>query len=265
MASIRRNARKPYSRPNVNDNWVHDRAPGAKQSAAPASNGLGRGPAGPPSARLVVSNLHYELTPLDLSKIFGQAGTLGTTLSPPARMKPTTDPLWLAKYDRSGRSTGTATITYETVDDAKKAKNLFDNKTARGQAMTIEFAAQQPRPQRAVSAPSTMKLLNRIEKPSLIDRLSSQDDTAVAQPKGNGRNGKGGRAEGGVGPVRNKRGGNKPKEPRQKKKPATAEDLDRELEAFMQEPVVKSGEKKDEAEKPAEAPKPAAGEDVEMA
>ena len=47
-------------------------------------------------------------------------------------MKPTTDPLWLAKYDRSGRSTGTATITYETVDDAKKAKNLFDNKTARG-------------------------------------------------------------------------------------------------------------------------------------
>ncbi|KAL1720587.1 hypothetical protein EV715DRAFT_196841 [Schizophyllum commune] len=226
MASIRRNARKPYSRPNINDNWVHDRAPGAKQSAAPASNGLGRGPAGPPSARLVVSNLHYELTPLDLSKIFGQAGTL--VHEPQIR------------YDRSGRSTGTATITYETVDDAKKAKNLFDNKTARGQAMTIEFAAQQPRPQRAVSAPSTMKLLNRIEKPSLIDRLSSQDDTA------------GGRTEGGVGPVRNKRGGNKPKEPRQKKKPATAEDLDRELEAFMQEPA-------------AEAPKPAAGEDVEMA
>ena len=35
----------------------------------------------------------------------------------------------------------------------------------------------------------------------------------------------------------------------------------------MQEPVVKSGEKKDEAtnaEKATEAPKPAAGEDVEM-
>ena len=67
--------------------------------------------------------------------------------------------------------------------------------------------------------------------------------------------------------MRNKRGGNKPKEPRQKKKPATAEDLDRELEAFLQEPVVKSGEKKDEAtnaEKATEAPKPAAGEDVEM-
>uniref|UniRef100_D8QHP2 RRM domain-containing protein n=1 Tax=Schizophyllum commune (strain H4-8 / FGSC 9210) TaxID=578458 RepID=D8QHP2_SCHCM len=226
MASIRRNARKPYSRPNVNDNWVHDRAPGAKQAAAPQTNGLGRGPATPASARLVVSNLHYELTPLDLSKIFGQAGTL--VREPQIR------------YDRSGRSTGTAIITYETVDDAKKAKNLFDNKTAKGQAMNIEFAALQPRPQRAASAPSTMKLLNRIEKPSLIDRLSSQDDTA------------GGRAEGGVGPVRNKRGGNKPKEPRQKKKPATAEDLDRELEAFMQEPA-------------AEAPKPAAGEDVEMA
>ncbi|KAI5887273.1 uncharacterized protein SCHCODRAFT_02641156 [Schizophyllum commune H4-8] len=254
MASIRRNARKPYSRPNVNDNWVHDRAPGAKQAAAPQTNGLGRGPATPASARLVVSNLHYELTPLDLSKIFGQAGTL--VREPQIR------------YDRSGRSTGTAIITYETVDDAKKAKNLFDNKTAKGQAMNIEFAALQPRPQRAASAPSTMKLLNRIEKPSLIDRLSSQDDTAVAQPKGNGRNGKGGRAEGGVGPVRNKRGGNKPKEPRQKKKPATAEDLDRELEAFMQEPVAKSGEKKDEAanaEQAAEAPKPAAGEDVEMA
>ncbi|KAL1742533.1 hypothetical protein HDZ31DRAFT_43032 [Schizophyllum fasciatum] len=223
MASVRRNTRKPYSRPDVNDQWVHDRAPGAKRAADPDTNGLGKGPA-PANARLMVSNLHYEITPVDLSKIFGQAGIL--VREPQIR------------YDRSGRSTGTAIITYETPAEATRAKNTFNNKTARGQAMTVEFAAP-PRPQRAVSAPSTMKLLNRIEKPSLIERLS-QDDTAGA------------RAEGGVGPVRNKRGASKPQQPKQKKKPMTAEDLDRELEAFMEEPTA------------AEAPKPA-GEDVEMA
>lgn len=230
---------------------MHDRAPGAKRAAAPSSNSLGKGAAPEVNARLMVSNLHYEITPVDLSKIFGQTGVL--VREPQIR------------YDRSGRSSGVAFVTYENAEQAAKAKATFDNKTAKGQAMTIEFAAPPPGSRRAVSAQATKTLLNRIEKPSLIERIS-QDDIALVQPKANNR-AKPARTEGGAGPVRNKRGANKP-QPKQRKKPMTAEDLDRELEAFMDEPVAKSGEKAGEgpqadAGKSTEAAKPA--EDVEMA
>jgi len=38
----------------------------------------------------------------------------------------------MIRYDRSGRSTGKATITYETAGEAAKAKKQFDGLLAKG-------------------------------------------------------------------------------------------------------------------------------------
>ncbi|KAK7044806.1 THO complex subunit 4-A [Favolaschia claudopus] len=221
MASFRANrgTRKPYTRPaprNTDGQWLHDMA---DDEGTPFNGNLASHPRGPsaPSSRLVVSNLHYEITPKDLTAIFGQIGTL---VSEPQ-----------IRYDRSGRSSGTATVSFETLAEATRAKNQYDGILAKGQPMTIVFDLTQPRQPRvrSSSAPTTSSLLNRIQKPPLLDRLSgSKDDSAVT------------RGPRGAGPVRTLRGsqkparGGKPGAPkRQPKAPKTAQDLDKELDDFM--------------------------------
>ena len=201
-------SKKPYSRPvsraDAAATWVHDKAPTGPKSG-PSSN-LGRarpapGPAGP-NSKLSVSNLHYEITPKDLTAIFGQIGTL------------VREPL--IRYDASGRSTGVAVISFETPAEAVRAKKQFDGILAKGQPMSIAFEAAAPAPKRrAASVPAS--LLNRIEKAPLLNRLSRDD--AHVKPSAT-------TSKGGVGPIRT-RGVRAPK------KPKTAEELDKELDAFM--------------------------------
>ncbi|KAK7462707.1 hypothetical protein VKT23_007294 [Stygiomarasmius scandens] len=139
------------------------------------------------------------------------------------------------KYDRSGRSSGVAIISYETTEEATKAKKQFHGILAKGQPMEIAFDTFVPRPnsRRSVSAP-THSLLNRIQKPALAERLSADDMQVDGRKDG-----------GGVGPIRTRpnrggRGGkpgSKPakssKPPPKSQKPKTAEELDKELDAFM--------------------------------
>jgi hypothetical protein len=78
MASFRSAQRKPYSRPSadVDGLWLHDRAP---TGPAKMRNSVICAPIAPAASlnnKLVVSNLHYEITPKDLISIFGQIGTL---------------------------------------------------------------------------------------------------------------------------------------------------------------------------------------------
>jgi len=100
---------------------------------------------------------------------------------------------------------------------------------------------------RSSSAPTT-SLLNRIQKPGLAERITSTTDdihTCVSRthtsffrsslytysggsgggPVRSARGGGGGRRGGG--------GGGRQQQEREKKKPKTAEDLDKELDAFM--------------------------------
>ncbi|KAK0470488.1 hypothetical protein IW261DRAFT_1003729 [Armillaria novae-zelandiae] len=214
-----RNTQKPYTRPtNTDGQWLHDKAPGLK--------GAKRMPTtfATPNSKIVVSNLHYEITPKDLTSIFGQFGTL------------VREPL--LRYDRSGRSTGTAFISFETPEEATIAKKTFDGKDAKGQAMSITFDTLPPRnPRRATSAPTTSSLLNRIQKPPLLDRLGVDEPN----PK-----------KAATGPVRSKP--NRKVAPKGPKKPRTAEDLDKELDAFM-----------GDAEPTAVPAKEAPTQDVEMA
>ncbi|KAK7678304.1 hypothetical protein QCA50_018652 [Cerrena zonata] len=250
-----RGDRKPYSRPAArprasDGEWLHDRAPGAARNRTRTNNNktdFNRDAdeqaniSSEPSAKLVVSNLHYEITPRDLAAVFGAKGTL------------VREPL--IRYDRSGRSSGVAIITYETAAEASIAKQEYDGRLCKDQPMAIEF--YNPAPKRMASAPS---LINRIQKPALLDRLE-QD-----------RGDKNGRAPQGPGPVRNRRQPrhstgntpnpntnrpprNAPKGRRAPNKPVTAEDLDKELDNFM----------KEDNNVTAAPPVPAANGDVEMA
>ncbi|KAF9567131.1 RNA-binding domain-containing protein [Agrocybe pediades] len=225
MSSNRTGQRKPYSRPtprgNSDGQWLHDKAPTGPAKGRIPANPTRNGPAlatGPPASvnsRLVVSNLHYDITPKDLISVFGQIGTL------------VREPL--LRYDASGRSTGTAIITFESAMEATRAKKQFDGYLARGQPMSIAYASPPPRAprqqRRATSVPATTSLLNRIEKVPLSARISAQDDSGIKVPSA---------PRAFTGPVRSKpaRGprGAPPKGP---KKAKTAAELDNELDAFM--------------------------------
>jgi len=207
MASFRSDrAKKPYTRPEPraapsDGMWLHDKAPGVPRAA----NGLAK-PEASINSKLLVSNLHYEITPKDLIAIFGQIGTL------------VREPI--IRYDRSGRSSGVAIISFETAAEATRAKKQFSGILAKDQPMSIAYDSGPPRNARRIaSAPSS--LLNRIQKPALADRLSKDDSAtpAAASTRSSG-------------PIRSRRGGARPA-PRASKKPKTAEDLDKELDLFM--------------------------------
>ncbi|KAG1823352.1 uncharacterized protein BJ212DRAFT_674273 [Suillus subaureus] len=198
MAPVRsERQRKPYARPRGSDgHWVHDRAPLQSAKAnAPANTGS--------ATKLIVSNLHYEITPKDLVSIFGQIGTL------------VREPL--IRYDRSGRSSGVAVVSFETPLQATRAKRQFDGKLAKGQPMEIAFDTTPLR---------TSSLLSRIERPSLAERLSG---------------GAGPKQQGGAGLTRARQprsarvaSSSKTKAPKPtRSKTPTAEQLDQELDIFM--------------------------------
>ncbi|KAI8969414.1 RNA-binding domain-containing protein [Trametes punicea] len=217
-ANINR-AQKPYSvatgtRPRGADGqWLHDKAPGVPRTPQAGASARSSPAGGVMNTRIVVSNLHYEITPKDLTQIFGQIGTL--VREPQIR------------YDRSGRSSGVAVITFETLAEATRAKKQFDGILAKNQPMSITYDTSPP-PAAKGGRRSATSLLHRIEKPPLIERLSRND----TKPKTNIA------LEGGVGPVRtNTRGG--PAGGRSaRKKPKTAEELDKELEAFMKDDIT---------------------------
>ncbi|KAI0312769.1 hypothetical protein OF83DRAFT_615071, partial [Amylostereum chailletii] len=228
------------------DTWVHDKAPRDPATRSTPANG-------PPTNKLMITNLHYEVMPKDLMAIFGQIGTL--VREPHIR------------YDRSGRSSGIAIVTYETPTEATRARNQLNGMTAKGQPMTVEFDREVPR---RASAPAAPSLLSRIQTPKapLLARLGQSESSAKAaiakntkvaavrgkaRPGARGRGGGGGSGGGGGG---GGGGGSKGSAaPRQKPKPKTAQELDSELDTFMVGPSA-----------PAPAPAPVADSngDVEM-
>ncbi|KAI8976729.1 RNA-binding domain-containing protein [Trametes punicea] len=196
-ANINR-AQKPYSRPaprprGADGQWLHDKAPGVPRTPQAGASARSSPAGGVMNTRIVVSNLHYEITPKDLTQIFGQIGTL--VREPQIR------------YDRSGRSSGVAVITFETLAEATRAKKQFDGILAKNQPMSITYDTSPP-PAAKGGRRSATSLLHRIEKPPLIERLSRND----TKPKTN------------IAFAR--------------KKPKTAEELDKELEAFMKDDIT---------------------------
>ncbi|KAF8437999.1 hypothetical protein L210DRAFT_3545179 [Boletus edulis BED1] len=135
--------------------------------------------------------------------------------------------LLLLKYDRSGRSSGVAIISYEKPAEASRAKKEYEGKLAKGQPMEITFDSAPPRRVRSASMPglSTASLLNRIERPSLAERLGSGED--VKQSTAGPIRARAPRSARLVVAPRSRV--NRPTRPKVK----TAEELDRELDVFM--------------------------------
>ncbi|EMR08368.1 hypothetical protein PNEG_03208 [Pneumocystis murina B123] len=116
---------------NYNEPWTHDlyEGSGEKSSIGVSKQAYKQVPK-PLSYRVKVENLHYELTEDDLNGLFKRIG-------PVSKLN--------IKYDRSGRSTGIAFVSFERIEDAHNAINQFNGANAAGQPITLTLDLQPSR------------------------------------------------------------------------------------------------------------------------
>ncbi|GAA5838379.1 hypothetical protein JCM11251_004920 [Rhodosporidiobolus azoricus] len=291
----------PYERPA--DSWKHDKfgqeddAPKPASSAGAAKGSLaarlGASPAAGRTNKLVIRNLHYEVSerelevrrskyisilPLVLIRRRPAHDPEQLAYSPFQRLPLSFPPLpplpTLGKFDRSGRSEGIAWVSYGSEDHAQQAKEAFNGAPAKGQPIEVEYDTRPDRAAPGGGAAAPGSLLARLggsdpsaprskyqppsARPSRGGRSVSGTERGVGSAPRGGRGGAGGR--------RGRREGG-----RERKEPKTNEDLDRELEAFMKQPEGASA-KPTEGAPPAlaapvasaPAPEAPAGGDVEM-
>ncbi|KAG8910803.1 hypothetical protein FRC02_007003, partial [Tulasnella sp. 418] len=100
----------PYQRPPRADFSAAQRALQQKSQAKEAESSS-------TGTRVIVSNLHYEITVQDLVKIFSPYGAFSR------------DPA--IKYDRSGRSTGVGYVNFVKQSEAEAAKAELDGVNAK--------------------------------------------------------------------------------------------------------------------------------------
>lgn len=147
---------------NLDSEWVHDRFEdnGGRRSAGPrrqAAPDQSRG------TRIRVDNIHYELTEDDLDGLFKKIG-------PVAKLE--------LRYDRAGRSEGTAFVTYETHRDAEDAIREYNGANAAGQPIRLTLMPSGPAPRRNPFDTAVMPsrpLSERISYPSNRSRSLSPD------------------------------------------------------------------------------------------
>lgn len=109
---------------NLDSEWVHDKYD-ENTTRRPVRNTRQPSPDRnftSASAKLRVENLHYDLTEDDLDDLFNRIG-------PVAKLD--------LRYDRAGRSEGTAYVTYESTEDAKRAIREYDGANANGQPIRL--------------------------------------------------------------------------------------------------------------------------------
>ncbi|KAI9801060.1 MAG: hypothetical protein M1833_002928 [Piccolia ochrophora] len=106
------------------------------------------------TTKLRVDNLHYDLTQEDLEDLF-------TRIAPIISLN--------IRYDRAGRSTGTAYVTYPTLSAAKTAIREFDGANAAGQPIRLSLAT--------VPAPIP-------QKRSLLDRVTGGPGASLGRRGG---------------------------------------------------------------------------------
>ncbi|KAL8792468.1 MAG: hypothetical protein Q9195_004924 [Heterodermia aff. obscurata] len=132
------NVTAPFTNPNLAaSDWIHDKYEDEPQSRRPIrgprnvridrySPDLEPAPAG---ARIRVDNLHYDLTEDDLDGLFSEIGPL-QSLS--------------LRFDRAGRSSGTAYVSYTHLADARIAIREFDGANANGQPIRLTLLPSGP-------------------------------------------------------------------------------------------------------------------------
>ncbi|KAL9543978.1 hypothetical protein MBANPS3_007860 [Mucor bainieri] len=204
---------------NVDGQWSHDMFDDEDVPRSSILSRLGTARGGAQGGRpergveLCVENLHYNVTEQDVKELFNTVADVTK-----ARLI----------FDPSGRSTGLAYISYQSLADAEKAIQKYNNIELDGQPMQIkisERAASRPRSSGG-SRFNNDRLSNR-----LGGRLGSSSSSSSSR-RHNDRNDRDDhRPKRATRPTRPARGSDK-REDRQKKVP-TAEDLDREMESYM--------------------------------
>jgi len=191
----RRNFRSnPYSRDTPSGRWTHDKFEGGRSSLG---GGGGGGGGGRGIAKLLISNLEYSVNDQDIRELFAEFGPIRT---------------YSVHYDRSGRSLGTADVTYINKSDAARALKTYNNVPLDGKPMIIELVTDEP-----VSTGGGGGNRNNYGG----NRNSNNNRS---RGSGGGGRGRGGSRRGGG---RGGRGGG-----REQKKPMTAEELDKQLDDY---------------------------------
>ncbi|RUS14515.1 hypothetical protein BC937DRAFT_93700 [Endogone sp. FLAS-F59071] len=178
----RRDRSAPYSSRRTsnraaNDQWSHDLYDDRRDHHARAGDVLSRLGTAARSDRsplannkLLVENLFYEVTQNDVQELFEQMG--------PVRKA-------YLHFDRSGRSTGIAEITFENPADAERALKKYNNVELDGQPMRIKYSTSQ---QQSSATPPHGANRNSATSGSIFGRLGSLPRVPAA-PKDNFRSG----------------------------------------------------------------------------
>ncbi|CAG8589088.1 10471_t:CDS:2, partial [Dentiscutata heterogama] len=111
-----RNAPYELQRPpkgNIDEQWSHDlfedaRSKDGRQNFRRTSSNSNN------NAKLIVENLFYEVTEDDLEELFSECGSVKKVI---------------LHYDRAGRSTGNAEVTFEDPKDAETALRKYNGQT----------------------------------------------------------------------------------------------------------------------------------------
>merc|ERR1712127_783327 len=137
----------------------------------------------------------------------------------------------MGHYDKSGRSLGTAEISYDRKSDAVKAMKQYNGVPLDGKAMRIEIAG--------TGADVSEAPLRRVGGMG-CGRIGRRDDRQSPRRTGGGgggrRAGRGGGGGGGgraAGGGRGGRGGGGSGAPREKKQEVSKDKLDEEMEEYM--------------------------------
>ena len=170
-------------RGDVNNTWKHDLYSGPNRASAFS---------GP--VKLMISNLDYGVSESDIRELFADFGALKKAS---------------VHYDRSGRSLGTADVTFERRADAVKAIKQYNGVPLDGRPMNIQLATS-----------DVPILTNRVRN---VNRVPIQKRPYATSTPFRGRGGaRRGGSDRGTGPVNRGRGPG-----------PTAEELDAELDAYV--------------------------------